>query len=55
MAEEFQERTEQATGRRVQKAREEGNIARSQDLVGIMPLWVVFLFLSFGGFMFSML
>src|SRR5208283_1062326 len=55
MAEEFQERTEQASGRRLQKAREEGNVARSQDLVGIMPLWVVFIFLSFGGFMFATL
>ncbi|MGD0283101.1 MAG: flagellar biosynthesis protein FlhB [Dissulfurispiraceae bacterium] len=55
MAEDFQDRTEQATGRRREKAREEGNVARSMDLVGIMPLWVVFLFLSFGGFMFTMM
>lgn len=55
MAEDFQEKTEQATGRRREKAREQGNIAKSRDLIGIMPLWVVFLYLSFGGFMFTML
>src|SRR5271169_6583646 len=56
MAEEDgQERTEQATGRRREKAREEGQIAQSRELTGIMPVWVVFLFLSFGGFMFTML
>ncbi len=55
MAEEFQEKTEQATGRKRQKEREQGHIAQSKDLVGLMPLWVVFLYLSFGGFMFTML
>lgn len=55
MAEDFQERTEQATGRRLQKAREEGNVASSRELIGLMPIWVVFLFFSFGGFMFAML
>jgi len=55
MAEEFQEKTEQATGRRRQKEREQGHIPQSKDLTGIMPLWVVFLYLSFGGFMFTML
>src|SRR5271169_2897242 len=55
MAEDDQERTEQATGRRREKAREEGNIPQSRDIIGIMPLWVVFLYLSFGSFMFTML
>ena len=55
MAEEFQEKTEQATGRRRQKEREQGHIPQSKDLTGIMPLWVVFLYFSFGGFMFTML
>ncbi len=55
MAEEFQEKTEQATGRRRQKECEQGHIAQSKDLTGIMPLWVVFMYLSFGGFMFTML
>ncbi len=55
MAEEFQEKTEQATGRRRQKEREQGHISQSKDLTGLMPLWVVYLYLSFGGFMFTML
>src|SRR5208282_290243 len=55
MADEFQEKTEQATGRRRQKEREQGHIPQSKDLTGIMPLWVVFLYFSFGGFMFTML
>jgi flagellar biosynthetic protein FlhB len=55
MAEEFQEKTEQATARRRQKEREQGHIPQSRDLTGIMPLWVVFMYLSFGGFMFTML
>ena len=55
MADEFQEKTEQATGRKRQKEREQGHIPQSKDLVGVMPLWVVFLYLSFGGFMFTML
>lgn len=55
MADDFQEKTEQATGRKRQKEREQGHIPQSKDLVGIMPLWVVFLYLSFGGFMFTML
>ncbi len=55
MPEEFDERTEQATPRRRQKAREKGEIPRSRELTGIIPLWVVFLYLSFGGFMFTSL
>lgn len=55
MPEEFDERTEQATPRRRQKAREKGEIPRSRELTGIIPLWVVFFYLSFGGFMFTSL
>ncbi|MFZ5996308.1 MAG: flagellar biosynthesis protein FlhB [Nitrospirota bacterium] len=55
MPEEFDERTEQATPRRRQKAREKGDVPRSRDLIGLMPLWVVFAYLSFGGFMFTTL
>lgn len=55
MPEEFEERTEQATPRRRQKAREKGEIPRSRELTSIVPLWVVFLYLSFGGFMFTTL
>ncbi|MBI3591989.1 MAG: flagellar biosynthesis protein FlhB, partial [Nitrospirae bacterium] len=55
MPEEFDERTEQATPRRRQKAREKGEVPRSRDLTGLMPLWVVFAYFSFGGFMFTTL
>ena len=55
MAEDDQERTEQASGRRREKAREEGKIPKSQEIIGIMPLWVVFLYISFGSFMLTML
>ncbi len=55
MADEFQEKTEEATGRRRQKEREQGHVPQSKDLTGIMPLWVVFLYFSFGGFMFTTL
>ncbi|MCL4536507.1 MAG: flagellar biosynthesis protein FlhB [Nitrospirae bacterium] len=55
MPEEFEEKTEQATPRRRQKAREKGEVPRSRELTGIMPLWVVFLYLSFGGFMLTAL
>ena len=55
MAEDFQEKTEQPTGRKRQKEREQGHIPQSRDLTAIMPLWVIFMYLSFGGFMFTML
>ncbi|HAK87696.1 MAG TPA: flagellar biosynthesis protein FlhB [Nitrospiraceae bacterium] len=55
MAENFEEKTEQATGRRRSKAREQGNIPRSRDLTGVMPLWVIFIYMSFGGYMLTML
>jgi flagellar biosynthetic protein FlhB len=50
MPEEFEERSEQATPRRREQAREKGDVPRSRDLSGILPLWIVFLYLSFGGF-----
>lgn len=55
MPEEFDERTEQATPRRRQKAREKGDVPRSRDLTGLMPLWVFFAFVSFGGAVFTTL
>ncbi len=55
MPEDFEERTEQATGRRRSKAREQGNVPRSRDLTGVMPLWVVFIYMSFGGYMLTTL
>jgi flagellar biosynthetic protein FlhB len=53
MPEDFEERTEQATGRRRQKAREQGNVPRSRELTALMPLWVIFIYLSFGGYIFA--
>ena len=38
MAEELGERTEQATPKRLQDAREEGNVARSNDLSSALML-----------------
>ncbi|MFO0752719.1 MAG: flagellar biosynthesis protein FlhB [Thermodesulfovibrionales bacterium] len=49
MAEDQDERTEQATGRKRKKARQEGNVPRSRDLTGLMPIWAIFLYLSFSG------
>ena len=53
MPEEFDEKTEQATPRKKQQAREKGNVPRSKDLTGIIPLWMVYMYLSFGGVMFT--
>lgn len=55
MPEEFEERTEQATPRRRQKSREKGDIPKSKDITGVVPLWIIFLYVSFGGFMFTAL
>ena len=38
MAEDLGERTEEATPRRLREAREEGNVARSQDLGSALAL-----------------
>lgn len=55
MAEEFEEKTERATPRKRQKAREKGDTARSRDLTSLVPLWTFFMYFSFGGFMFTAL
>ncbi|NTU41472.1 MAG: flagellar biosynthesis protein FlhB [Nitrospirales bacterium] len=46
---EYEERTEQATPRRRQKAREEGQIARSRDLSSIAAIGGVLIILYLGG------
>lgn len=46
-----QDRTEQPTTRRIQKAREEGNVARSMDLNSVAVLIAGLLALQFGGSM----
>lgn len=55
MPEEFEERTEQATPRRRQKAREKGDVPRSKDLTSLMPLLAVTMYLTFGSFMLTSL
>jgi flagellar biosynthetic protein FlhB len=49
MADEFQEKTEQATPRRREKAREEGQIPRSKDLVSMGVLGGIILIFYLGG------
>ncbi|MBI5408347.1 MAG: flagellar biosynthesis protein FlhB [Nitrospirae bacterium] len=49
MAEDFQEKTEQATPRRRQKAREKGQVPRSRDLVSIAAIGGIVILLYFGG------
>lgn len=51
MAEEkpFEERTEQATPRKREKAREKGEVPRSREITSIIPMWSVLLYLFFGG------
>ncbi len=51
MPEELNERTEQATPRKREKARQKGQVARSRDLTGVVPLWIVFLYFLFGGYL----
>ncbi len=56
MPEELQERTEQATPRRREKARQKGEVPRSRELTSIVGSWMVFLYLVFsGGFFISMM
>lgn len=57
MAEEssFEERTEQATPRKRQKAREKGEVASSREIIGIIPIWSVMIYLFFGGAVFTAL
>jgi len=47
--ESFEEKTEQATPRKIQKAREKGEVPRSREITGIIPMWSVLLYLVFGG------
>jgi len=49
MADEFQEKTEQATPRKKQKAREKGQIARSKDLTSTITMGGIIMIFYFGG------
>ena len=49
MADEFQEKTEQASARKKQKAREKGQIARSKDLTSTITIGGIIMIFHFGG------
>ncbi|GAB6183156.1 flagellar biosynthesis protein FlhB [Thermodesulfovibrio hydrogeniphilus] len=49
MPEELQERTEQATPRRREKARQKGEVPRSRELTSITGTWMIFLYFAFSG------
>lgn len=49
MPEDFEERTEPASGRKLEEARRKGNIPRSRDLTAVIPVWLFFLLLIYGG------
>ncbi len=47
MADNYEDRTEQATPRRREKAREKGDVPISKDLLSIVSLWVAFVYFTF--------
>ncbi|GAQ94225.1 flagellar biosynthetic protein FlhB [Thermodesulfovibrio aggregans] len=49
MPEELQERTEQATPRRRERARQKGEVPRSRELTSIVSPWIIFLYFVFSG------
>lgn len=49
MPEQLQERTEQATPRRREKARQKGEVPRSRELTGVVGVWMIFLYFVFSG------
>jgi flagellar biosynthetic protein FlhB len=49
MAEEFQEKSEQATPRKRQKAKEKGQVGRSKDLTSMIAMSGIVMLLYFGG------
>lgn len=56
MPEELQERTEQATPRRREKARQKGEVPRSRELTGVVGPWLIFLYFVFSGsFLFALM
>jgi len=54
MPEELQERTEQATPRRREKARQKGEVPRSRELTSITGTWMIFLYFVFFGYFFNL-
>lgn len=55
MPEQFEEKTEQATPRRREKAREKGDVPKSRELTSLLPVWTILLYLLFSGALFSSL
>ena len=55
MPEQFDEKTEQATPRRREKAREKGDVPKSRELTSLLPIWTIFIYMLFGGALFSSL
>lgn len=55
MPEQFEEKTEQATPRRREKAREKGDVPKSRELTSLFPVWTIFLYMLFGGTLFTSL
>jgi flagellar biosynthetic protein FlhB len=55
MPEQFEEKTEQATPRRREKAREKGDVPKSRELTSLFPVWTIFLYLIFGSTLFTSL
>jgi flagellar biosynthetic protein FlhB len=45
----FQEKTEQATPRKKQKAKKEGKVAKSRDLTSMITMSGIVMILYFGG------
>ncbi len=53
MAEEYEEKSEPASGRKLEEAKRKGNIPRSRDLTAVIPIWLFFLLLVYGGGIFT--
>lgn len=53
MPEEYEEKSEPASGRKLEEARKKGNIPRSRDVTSVIPIWFFFLMLVYGGAIFT--
>lgn len=49
MPEELQERTEQATPRRRERARQRGEVPRSRELTSVIGIWMILFYFAFSG------
>ncbi|HIJ59109.1 MAG TPA: flagellar biosynthesis protein FlhB [Nitrospirae bacterium] len=53
MAEEYEEKSEPASGRKLEEAYRKGNIPKSRDITSLIPIWILFLLLVYGGTLFA--